>query len=338
MIYTNITFLSSRKRGMNIDMKLIKDYLERTMDHINFRYFLESELNKNYMVKMGRQAAKKNFIHEKDNVICIDGSLTNDLGKGEGKRILLALPFGYQFEKAISREENPDMGLLNNFKGFNYILSPSPFTSDILRKIYKLDGIKLIENVYAPFTWQISRPKFQEEVKDQFSVYYPSIKGKKTLSILTTGKLEENKKNWCENFNLEDLLKNLGEEWFVFTNDSCILEQAVMLPARYINSFGYINHVYPPRNLLYFSDILVTNSSIYATYFVPCKKPVYCLKYNDNCFEQYIAKHHPDIYLKSLEELEELPYKKENSFMREFLYETGECAEETIRKILSDQI
>ena len=88
MTSVDITFLSSRKRGISPDLRLVKRYLHENVDQINFRYFVNSELSPNYMVKRGIKQQKESFLQSSSHIICVDASLpgVRALEGREGKR------------------------------------------------------------------------------------------------------------------------------------------------------------------------------------------------------------------------------------------------------------
>ena len=81
-------------------------------------------------------------------------------------------------------------------------------------------------------------------------------------------------------------------------------------------------------NLLYFSDMLITNSSKHACTFASAKKPVYYLNYGKKHFGIYMKQFYPDLYLETAGELTTLDYEQtdlseeEERFCQEFAYDT----------------
>ena len=77
---------------------------------------------------------------------------------------------------------------------------------------------------------------------------------------------------------LKKFLNEIGDNWFLLTNNINLLEMSGKLPFSYSKCFGYMKGVFGFDNLLYFSDMLVTNSSKHACTFASENKPVYYLK------------------------------------------------------------
>lgn len=299
MSLTTVTFLSSRSRGMSPDLKLVKNCLSENMDYAAFRYYVNNEVSPNYMVKQGIQYAKNIFCQDLSHIICIDGSLPGKLEPSalNSKRLLLAVPYDYQFKNMLALSGKKKPALLNTFRQFSHILTGSPFTSSLLKNAYQLDDVQIIENICTPLAWDINQPERQQQIREEFLTHFPQMKEKKILSILTFGKLEDEAENPFDNFDLKEFIRQLGEEWFLFTNNQNLLENASMLSAEYCSSFGYIDHVLPFQNLLYLSDTLITNNSMLAACLGSRKKPVYCVQYKENAFEQYMSLHYPDLFV-----------------------------------------
>ncbi len=342
MTSVDITFLSSRKRGISPDLRLVKRYLHENVDQINFRYFVNSELSPNYMVKRGIKQQKESFLQSSSHIICVDASLpgVRALEGREGKRVLLAIPFDYQFKNFCLWEEKSEKTLLKTFQGFTHILAPTPFTAQVMKNIYQLDGIQLMEGANAPYAWYINQPEIQSEAKKQIVRYYNGIENKKILSILTAGEIDKEKQESLCEFDLKKFLDSLGRDWFVFTNSKYILEQASALQSSYSDSVGFVDHVLPDRELLCISDVLVTNNSTYAGYFASRMKPVFCLEYSGKYFEKYMEIQYPALHLNSLEELlgkvdgqGELS-RTHQEFQDQFSYKQSNNPSEVIRELV----
>ena len=70
MTSVDITFLSSRKRGISPDLRLVKRYLHENVDQINFRYFVNSE---KFILFMGRKE-RKNSVENLSGIYTYSGS------------------------------------------------------------------------------------------------------------------------------------------------------------------------------------------------------------------------------------------------------------------------
>ena len=98
------------------------------------------------------------------------------------------------------------------------------------------------------------------------------------------------------------------------------------LPFSFSKCFGYMKGVFGFDNLLYFSDMLVTNSSKHACTFASENKPVYYLNYGKKHFGRYMKQYYPDLYLETAGELLTLDYdqtelsEEESRFCQGFSY------------------
>lgn len=331
-----ITFVSAKSRGITPDLKLVKDYLQKNIEDASFSYYINTENSTNEMVKKGAKYSKKEFCKDIRDTICIDGSLPAKLAKTakEGNKVLISVPYDYQF-KAV----NEKIKGKGTFKSFTHIIAGSPFGAQLFKEYYKVPGCEIIEGVCAPLAWDINQELKQQEIRDKFAKYFPESNGKKILSILLTGHLEKKRKNPFENFDWRSFLKRVEDDWFVFVNNEDLLENIVRLNSRYTSCFGYVNKMLDARELLYFSDCLMTNSGMYASYFSSKSKPVYCLKYKKNAFEEYMKKNFPSLYIKNIDEkvdiiLGEKMSDENKAFCKLFSYDTEINPSDEILKIL----
>lgn len=289
-----ISFVSSRKRGFHPELSALKDQVTDGAKDLSFRYFLKADQTGNFLVNKGVSFEKEAFCKQADAMVCIDDSLPeNFVAKEQQNAVLFAIPFDYQFKRILEAESGKS---INNtdFKKYSYLVTGSRFTSDVLKQCYDTAGITLVEDVCYPLGWNITRPEAQEEVAKRLSSYFPSMKGKKILSIITGGKKGDEGSELLE-WNLKEILDALKEDWFVFTNDSVLHEQSQALPVNYIQSFGYVKDIVAANKLLYVTDVLVTNIGSFATSFAAKRQPIYWMKHKDNPFEQYMKKHYANL-------------------------------------------
>lgn len=342
MEYTDVAFVSAKSRGLSPDLKIVKDYLFNHLENVSFRYFTRNENAKNRYAKRGIKNANKEFCKNIQNVICIDGSLPTKLvaEAKQGNRIFISAPYDYQF-KAMNEVLKGTIKKRNTYKNFTHLIAGSPFGKDLIKKCYKIPEGKIIDNVCCPVAWNLNQKEQQTAMREKFRNYFPDMKGKKILSILLTGK-QNTKKNPYETYNWKALIHSLGEEWFVFTNNEGFIENTIQLSEKYRKSFGYVNQMLDARELLYFSDCIVTNSGLYASYFSSRKKPVYCVKHSNNEFEKYMRHCYPELYIEDLKKQENIrmiteKYSNRNKkFSEYFSYETSNNPCDEILRQLAD--
>lgn len=300
-----ITFLSSRGRSLCQELSLVKTFLaERYRDEVQFRYYLNNELHQNPLAAHGYRRAKKSFCEGMTNAVCVDASLSTNLNNlsPEGSRILLAVPYDYQFKNMVLMEQKKKQFHLRTMARFTHLIAGSPFTAELLKKAYRLEDRELIEGVDLPLAWDAMQPGHRRRVQEEILFYYPQAAGKKILSIIVYGDEERKRKDW-ESFDIRAFTKKLGEDWFVFTNSEILMENAFAMSNHYKSCFGYMNRILPVPDLLYVSDVLVTNNGRLASAFSRQKKPVYACQYNKNYFEKYMSYAYPDMYFSSADKM-----------------------------------
>ena len=300
MASTSISFLSCRGRGMSYDMNLLHTHLSQILPDTEFRYFVTNEVSSNYMVRKGIASSKNNFCKKIANLICTDISFTNKMkiSTSKGKRVLVAVPFGYQFEKAVLYEEKN--AKKDTLKNFSHILVPSPFTKNVLEKNYNLDGIKILDGICSPFAWEINQEDYRKQRKAELIFYYPALEGKKILAIMTDGKLSSERNEEWSKFDLKKFIDQFDSDWFLLTNCQQLLNLSSSHPGYYKTRFGFISKLLPGADILYLTDVLITNNSMYASCFASRRKPLYCLEYSNTNMEKYVQKNFKDAYLESL--------------------------------------
>ena len=101
-----ISFVSSKNRGITLDMLVVKDFFRVNDEKVEFKDVVANENAKNSLVKKGNISIRKEYCKNNTDIICVDGSIAGKLSKNapEGKRVLIATPYDYQF-KAINEYE-----------------------------------------------------------------------------------------------------------------------------------------------------------------------------------------------------------------------------------------
>lgn len=325
----SITILSSRGRGISADLSLMRTHLNRENDssHITFRSFSKNERSVSDVQSQGAAKLRRKFCEDAVNVICIDASLTGKITHPEGKRLLLAAPYDYQFKNFLMLEKKELH--INTLKKFTHIIPGSPFTEKLLRSAYRLEGIEMIGNTALPLAWDLCQPGQQKKQTDKIAFYYPEIEKKKVLTFLVTGSETDNK-SFFGKMDMKEFLKRLGEDWFVFTNSEVMMENAYMLSARYQDSFAYINRLLQPHELLYVTDVLVTNNGRMAASFAGHEKTLYCPLCGNTFFEKYMKQYFEDMCISDVSELLEQVSDVasgdciQSGFARQFYYPEAE--------------
>ena len=331
----NISISSSRKRGLTPDLRLVQKYLKNNVDDFEISYFMADETSKNRMAKKGFKDAKKRYCNTVENVICVDASIQAKKYK-TGKKVLIGVPYDYQF-KALNRvETESDYKKTNSFKGFDYIIAGSPFTKEVYTKCYNIPNSQVIENVVTPMAWNMRREKAERESREKYEIMFPQMKGKKVIAILTNGKVKEDVPSPYEKFDLKKVLDSIDSSYFVITNSDEILNHAITLGSEYTDKFAYINKALDSRRILYFAEYLFTNSGMYASYMSGREKPVYSINYVDNNFEKFMKRRFPHLHVEDLNNITQYlkGYREINKiFTQYFSYEVSENPCEVIKDI-----
>ena len=335
-----ITFLSTRGRGLGIDLALIKSYLSKNPERYpEFRFYLNDETSSNPMAAYGFHRAKRGFCEGMTNAICLDASLEARMRRllGEGKRILLFVPYDYQYKNMRTLESGRQRSR-NTLAAFDYVLTGSPFSERLLRQSYRIREDQTLIPAALPFAWDLLQGERRRQVEKKIYGYFPEARGKKLVSVLVYGDEEKKRRDW-EEFSLRDLFRQWEEDCFLFTNSELLMERSFSLSSRYRNRFGYINRVLPVQDMLYATDILITNNGRFAASYAARKKPVWACGYNDNSFEKYMAADYPSMFLNSVDRLPELPLAGECSaeqerFCRDMAYENPQSPYETVESLL----
>lgn len=334
----DITFLSSLGKGVGPDMAILRRDINEMCkeEDVMFRTFSKNEKVENENVARGIKKYKNEFLAGAENIICQDLSLAGSRFSKSSTRLLIASSYEYQFRKALAIENGGTK--TSNLKKFTHILPGSPFVEKILQDGYALPDTQILSGYALPFAWEVCQKDCRERRKEKIGFYYPQIKEKKVISILTSG-TEEKNKVFFENTNLTEFLNKINGEYFLLTNDVSLLEKTKGLPVAYKDSFGYINRVLKVRDLLSVTDVLFTNSGYLASSFAGCSNPVRCLISAGLPFESYMKCHYPTLCVPDGDELlskiegvmqEEAENKR---FCEAFYYSDAKCFSKKAREL-----
>lgn len=340
-----ISFLSTRGRKMNIDLKIVQDYLASALPDVTFKYYFKNNATKVPAVNQQLGNARVSFCEDAKNLLCMDASIPIRMAPAtsEEKRLLTLAPYDYLFKEYLKYRENPESEHKKTFIQCTHIIPGAPFFSKFLKDFYVLDNTVLLDDLCLPFSWDIMQEPQKAKFRNNFEYFYPQAKGKKILSVITVNqKATDEMNDLFSDFDLTKLLDQLKNDWFLITNNVNLLEMAASLSFEYADRFGYMKDRFNVNNLLYFSDILVTNSSKHACAFASVKKPVYYLNYGSKYFGTYIKQFYPDLYLNTAGELMKINYEKpllsdeQQKFCQDFSYHTTKNPLEEIRNIYTE--
>lgn len=347
-----ISFVSTRGRAFNLDLQLVKNHLSAALPDTNFEYYLNKTATDLPAMNKKMEEGRRLFCTNADNIICMDSSIPIKIPSAAAgqKRLLLAAPFDYQFNIFLKASADPDFKKKKTFIRCTDIFTGSPFTSKVLKTYYEWeDNVTFWDNMPYLVSWDLLQEKQQMAARKRIEFYYPQIKGKKILSLILAGAPQSAPKdiipeNPFLDFNLRELIDTLGKDWFLITNNEYITNIANQLPYTYSSSFGYTKNIISVNDLLYVSDMLVTNSSKHAGIFSITKKPVYCLNYLTKFFGKYMEKFYPGLYLKNIQEMLHLPFhenswsKEQEDFHQEFSYQPEKNPLKSIERIFNSDL
>lgn len=335
-----LTFLSTRGRGLGIDLALLKSKLsEKYAGQLAFRFYLNNEMHKNPLAAHGFRRAKREFCEGMTNAICLDASLSSNMRNllAEGKRILLSVPYDYQFKNMLTIETGKSLNL-NTLASFEYVLAGSPFSERLLKQAYRRQENQTILPATLPFVWDLMQEDKKKEAAEHIYYYFPEARGKRVLSIIVYGDKEKKRKDW-ERFSVKEFLKGLEGDYFVFTNSEILMENSFSLSSRYRDRIGYINRIIPVQQILYVTDALITNNGRFAASFACYNKPIWACSYNRNWFEKYMAHTYPGMFLTGADQLMQSFSQfnlsaEQESFCRDMVYDKKESPYDAVRDVL----
>lgn len=334
-----ISFVSSKNRGITLDMLVIKHYFRENIKDVEFKDLVANENSTNSIVKKGNISIRKQYCKNNTDIVCVDGSIAGKLPKNapEGKRVLISTPYDYQF-KAMNQHDKGSFNKKNTYKNFTHIVAGSPFEKELLEKCYNTPKSEIIDGVCMPFSWKLNQDESRIANYNKFCNHYPMLKDKKVLAILLAGTLDEENENPYSEVNWKDIFETLDDEWVILTNSYSMLDNMTHVGYEYRDKFVYTNRTYDAREVLSFAECLVTNSGLYATYFAVRNKPIYCLKYTDCEFEKYMKRKFSNLYIKNIESIGKsiniTEFNTDNKkFCEYFSYKCGENPSIKIAKI-----
>lgn len=304
MTINTLSFYSVRKRGVTMDIQLIKDYLEQTDEDIAFRFFTKNEINENPKITQMIRLSKKEFSKTTGHALCIDESMPKDLpGKEPGVcRLYLAQPFDFLFKNYLSKESKQHNKM--TFSACTHIFTGVPLVNKLVCKNYNTDHLTVIEDVCLPKTWDILHGQKRDQIRKYMEYYFPQMKNKKIVSVLLTGtKRNEEGELIFPGESLKKLADLMDDDVFILYNALDIARSLEEVSGDYKDRLGFTGCYLTDSQIVYITDLLITNTANHAVDFAGTGKPVYCYSLKDNGFTTYMRENYPGLCLESLEEL-----------------------------------
>ena len=211
---TTISFLSTRGRAMNIDLKLIQDYLASNLSDITLEYYLKNTATKIPAANKQLETARLSFCNNTSNIICMDPSIPVKLSPAlpEERRLLTLVPYDYLFNEYLKFTENPELAHKKTFFRCTHVLPGSPFFSNFLKNFYEFENATFLDDMCLPLAWDITAKESKENVRNSLEYLYPEAKGKKILTILTVNQTTpEEMTELFSDLNLKKFLDEIGD-------------------------------------------------------------------------------------------------------------------------------
>lgn len=342
-----ISFVSTRGRGLNSDLQIVKNDLMTNLPDVEFQYYLNKTATKIPLINTKMEDARRTFCTEAQNIICMDPSIPIKIPSASEKetRLLLATPLDYQFNIFMKNMENPDFKKKQTFIRCTHVIPGSPFTARLFQSCYEWEEtVTFLDNIPLPISWDITQEEQRATFRKQLEFFYPQAKGKKIISVLLVGQKpettdEEEPENVYKDFDLKAIMDSIDDNCFLITNNWDLVDLSCQLPYEYSARFGYIKNKISLNQMMYISDMLITNSSKHACNFSIMQKPIYYLEYLPKVFGNFIQKFYPSMYLKDLNGLSDIDFKtfectaEQKKFCQEFSYAPTENPLKTIREL-----
>lgn len=328
-----ISFVSVRGRGINADLKLVKDYLAAHLPDTAYSYYMNKNTYKVPVINQKMREGLQDFCEGTRDLICMDMSLPSKIYKNipDKKWMFLASLYAYLFNDMMRYNKTEKFKKKNTFRNCNYVMPGSPFASKVLKSCYNWEeDTVFLDGICLPSAWDVMQPVQQIAKREKLEFYCPASREKKIVSIILEGKKKEEdlERNFFEGFDLKKFLDTLGEEWLLITNNPDLVELSSQLSFRYADRFCYTKNRLLLHDLLYISDSIVTNASKIATTFAVTKKPLYYLEYTAKPWSNYLKERYPSLCLSEISELYAIDFnalhlsEEQQKFCQEFSYGT----------------
>lgn len=332
MTNKKLTFISVQGHGLSKNLHLIRSHLSNSKEY-SFEYYLnnfkkarknelsqqniedhidESAIKYKYnetIIPVEQMKKDRNkFAKDAETIICCDGSLPiiknffND-----SKRIMIAEPDNNMFKHICAYENNERIESKKTYINFTDVICYSDFFKEALQNYFPLDNGKYHDDLAIPFANSVNNPTECEIIRSEFEEVYPKIKGKKVISILTAGRKINGKSTNFFDIDIKAFADAIPDDCIVLTNNPFIAEKCSDLPSEYINKIlliSYKNVLY--SNLLYFSEMFITDSPNYTCIFASKNKPFYIVDYNNTNFTGYINQFFPELLISDINDIPDL--------------------------------
>lgn len=285
----------------------------------NYEFF-EKEMHENNAAKLSPEdfETEAAFCNKEltscDAVYCTDVSILPEFlpeSKKKQARILVAEPYEYLFKvlnKTKKKKVEPDTAQQaaetpadvpenDSYAAFTHIYAYSKFWAELIAQAYQLPVCKKVQHNVVPGIDRLNNPKIVSRKRRVLEEMYPQIKDRKILSLLSTAQKENNILSFAESIDLKRFLDEMPSDWVFLTNMSELEDLSASLPSSYANRFLFVSRkVLNPYELLYTTDVLLSDVSYLVCTFASTQKPFYAVEYlKGSQFFKYTKKKFPEL-------------------------------------------
>lgn len=302
--HKNMNLLSCRSREMNTDLLPILRRLQVKEEKDNFSlhtFIRDLEKSTAY------PALQVEGINPDSKQIC----LCNDLAlhqylpesDQDHRHALLVTMNNYYFQLALQADEFKENKRVYIQK-FNQLYLPNQFVYNMLHTFFQIRRTQKVEIISNPFIWKLNQQDQADLHKKKFLTHFPQAKDKKILFVMLPNQITEDARESMGQFSIDEFVQKTRGEWVIVTNSTPLLEQINEARSESQAHLIYLKKQYPLENLLYFSDLLITDVSFFAAAQAGRGKAFYCIKHNNNAFEKYMEKYYPALILSGMDDMD----------------------------------
>lgn len=302
-----ISFISARGRKITKNFFLLKAALLERNKEYQFECYI-NDFSKKNQVTSDMKKERNGFAKKATFTFCCDSSLPtkNQSYPSLSRRFLFLETFDYLFKYIPSVGDHIDhlTPVANSFYYFTDIICYTPYIKSIAKKIYPTEKGTFYDDIGIPFADSLNNKDTIQSFREEAECIYPTLKGKKVLSILTSGAVQTGESTSFTSLDITALLHNLPKDWIIVTNNPVLLEKSNYLHSNDMEQFIYVTaSSFSHINLLYFTDLLVTDNSYYACNFASKGLPHYVVDFKSTNYSNYILSQYNDLFLWDLKDL-----------------------------------
>lgn len=312
-----LTIASSSGRELSKNMELIHNGLKERYPEVDFDYYIANLTPgmKQLTTKnaLGEEISYKDLTVERNRfckretpVIISDKSASAlpDSRMKDQRCVLIFEPYDYVFKKLY--ENVPEKHAA--FSQCTDIIPYTKYMEEMLQEHYTLKENVHFKKISVPFANSLCNAQEAQEYRSRAEFIFPELKGKKVITVFfSDANYPTDTVSTFINVDMEDVLKQLPQEWSIITNSLLLCKKCSCLPASAADRIIYCqSQLFSQINLLYFTDVLISDASFYVCSFASKGLPFYVTDNANNYFSKYVDSYFPSLILKDLRGLPEL--------------------------------